>query len=389
MTQTDLDDQDKRDSKKGREAAVVAMVVNAFISTVKLVAGIIFGSVAIFADGVDSFFDIVSSVSVLAGMKASEKPPDDEHLYGHGRFENLPSLVIAWCLIIAAVGILYEALKRIVYSEYNIFEWAVLGAALFSVGGKYLLQKYLFEVNEKISSTTIKSYAQNIRGDVLTSVSVAVGVTVAALGIPWVDPLVAILVAALILKTGIEVALETLYILSDTSPGAETISKIRSIALTIPGVKDCHRVRARRSGRKIFVDLHILVDPGIEVVTSHNISDKVVEAILKSFTDVENVLVHVEPSPQKEDIENHSREIDAIISEVAKIEQVVGCHGVKLQHVGDGLIAEMHILVDPKLNITETHRISEEVSAKVRARFPKIKQVLIHEEPESVDSTET
>jgi cation diffusion facilitator family transporter len=377
-----------RDSKQGRKAAVVAMVVNVFISAIKLAVGMIFGSMAVLADGVDSFFDIVSSVSILAGIKASEKPPDDEHLYGHGRFENLPSLVIAWFLVMAAASIFYEAFRRIIYAEYNVFEWAVLVAALFSIGGKYLLQKYLFEIYEKIESTTIKSYAQNIRGDVLTSVSVAIGVTVAALGIPWADPLVAIIVAVLILKTGVEVALETLHILTDVSPGAETISRIRSIALNVPGVKDCHRIRARRSGRKIWVDLHILVDPGIEVVTSHKISDNVVEAILKSFTNVENVLIHVEPSSQKEDIENHSKEIDAITSEVIKIKQVVGCHEVRLQHSGDGMIAEMHILVDPKMNITETHKISEEVSTRIMSRFPKIKKVVIHEEPESIGSTE-
>jgi len=371
-----------------KKAAVIAIFANSFISAVKLVVGAIFGSLAVFADGIDSFFDIVSSASVLVGIRASEKPPDAEHLYGHGRFENLPSLVIAGSLFIASSGIFYEAFRKIFYAEYGAFEWIALGAALFSIGGKYLLQRYLLRVYEKVKSSTLMSYAKNIRGDVLTSLSVSIGVAAVALGMPWADPLVAIMVAALILKTGIEISRETLQILADSSPGNEIISRIRSVALTVPGVKDCHRVRARRSGRGILVDLHIWVDPGIEVATSHKISDEVVGAILKNIPNVVHVLVHVEPSPQKEDIEDHSKMIAAIASEVTKVKQVVGCHGIRLQHSGEDMVAEMHILVDSSLSITETHRISEEVSVRIRSLFPNIKRVVIHEEPESVGSVE-
>ncbi|MBO3803239.1 MAG: cation-efflux pump, partial [Candidatus Brockarchaeota archaeon] len=354
-----------------------------------LLAGFFFGSVAVLADGVDSLFDILTSASVLVGTKASEKPPDAGHPYGHGRFENVPSLVVAGSLFAAALGILYEALRKIARAEYGAFEWIALGAALFSVVGKYLLQRYLFGICRKVGSLTLMSYAKNIRGDVLTSVSVSVGVAAAALGMPWADPLVAIMVAALILKTGAEIAADTVRILADASPGAETASRIRSIALAVPGVKDCHRVRARRSGRLILVDMHILVDPGMEVETSHKISDEVVEAIMKNFAEVGHVLVHVEPSSLEEDAEDHSKVIAAIESEAMKVKQVAGCHGVRLQHLGEGMVAEVHILVNPALSITETHRISEEVSARVRSLFPNVKRVVVHEEPKGVGDAET
>jgi len=377
----DTDAQSKMEAEEGKKAAKVAMVGNSAISLIKLAVGTMFGSMAVMADGIDSFFDIISSASVIIGIRASEKPPDVEHLYGHGRFENLPSLVIAGSLIIAAMAIAIEAARRITYSEYRIFEWVVLGVALLSIAFKYRLQKYLFKVAERIGSMSLKSYAQNIRGDVLTSISVAIGVTTTSVGVPWADPLAAILVAAFIFKTGAGVATETFQVLVDRSPGIDTIAQIRSSALNVPGIKDCHKVRARRSGRNLLVDLHVEVDPGIDVVTSHGISDRVVGIILKEVPDVKSVLVHIEPGPEEEDKENHSEEIAAIRSKALGVKGVKECHEIKLRHIGGDMVAEMHILVDPNLSITETHRISEEVNGVVRSRFKKVKQVIVHEEP--------
>jgi len=377
----DNDAQSKMEAEEGKKAAKIAMAGNSAISLIKLVVGTMFGSMAVIADGIDSFFDIISSISVMIGIRASEKPPDPEHLYGHGRFENLPSLVIAGSLIIAAVGISIEAARKIAYSEYRIFEWIVLGAALLSIAFKYQLQRYLYKVAERIGSMSLKSYAHNIRGDVLTSISVAIGVTTTSLGAPWADPLTAILVAAFILKTGLGVATETLQVLVDHSPGIDAISQIRSSALNVPGIKDCHQVRARRSGRKLLVDLHVEVDPGMDVVTSHGLSDKVVEIIQKEVPNVKSVLVHIEPGPEKEDRENHSKEIESIRSEVLDIRGVEECHEIRLRHTGEDMIAEMHILVDPNLSITETHRISEDVTKRVKSHFKKVKQVIVHEEP--------
>jgi len=380
--------QDKRGAEQGKRAAVIAMAVNGLLSIIKLLAGLIFGSMAVLADGADSFFDIITSISVFVGIKASEKPPDAEHLYGHGRFEDIPGLVVAGTLIIAATGILFEAVRKVMLGEYIAFQWIVLCAALLSIGGKYQLQRYLFDIAERIKSMSLRSYAQNIRGDVLTSTSVTIGVTASALGAPWADPLVAILVAALIFKTGVGVMVETLHILTDRSPGPEAVSKIYSIVVTVPGVKSCHKVRARMSGRKVFVDLHVEVDPGIEVATSHRISDAVIEAVRKSDSNVDSVLVHIEPSPQIDDVRGHLKESEDIKTEVMKVGQVKGCHQIRLQHVGGKMVAEMHILVDPRLSISETHRISEEVSKRVKSRFPNIAQVVIHEEPESEGAVE-
>lgn len=358
------------------------MAGNIAISLIKLTVGTIFGSMAVVADGIDSFFDIVSSAGIIIGIRASEKPPDVEHLYGHGRFENLPSLVIAGTLIIVAIVIFFEAVRKIAYGQYSIFEWAVLGAALLSVGFKYQLQKYIFDVAEKIGSMSLRSYAHNIRGDVLTSTSVAIGVTASALGAPWADPLVAIIVAAIIFRTGLGVAAETLQVLVDRSPGVEVISRIRSSVLSVPGVKNCHEIRARRSGMNLLVDLHMEVDPGIDVVTSHGISDRVAEAVQREVPDVKSVLVHIEPGSEKEDREDHSKEIEAIRSEVLSIKDVRECHEIRLRHIGEDMVAEMHILVDSNLSITETHRISEEVTRRVTSHFKRIKRVIVHEEPE-------
>jgi len=377
----DSDAQSEMEAEEGKKAAKIAMAGNGAISIIKLAVGTMFGSMAVMADGIDSFFDIVSSASVMIGIRASEKPPDVEHLYGHGRYENLPSLIIAGSLILAAMVITIEAARRIAYNEHRILEWIVLGAALLSIAFKYQLQKFLFKVAERIGSMSLKSYAQNIRGDVLTSISVAIGVTTTSLGLPWADPLAAIIVAAFIFKTGIGVATETLQVLVDRSPGIDAISQIRSSALSVPGIKDCHKVRARRSGRNLLVDLHVEIDPGMDVLTSHGISDRVVGTILKEVPDVESVLVHIEPGPAKEDKENHSKEIEAIRSEVVGVKGVIECHEIGLRHIGEDMIAEMHILVDPSLNITETHKISEEVTRVVKSYFKKVKQVIVHEEP--------
>jgi cation diffusion facilitator family transporter len=278
----------------GEKAALVGVVGNIFLSALKFIVGVAAGSMAVMADALHSFSDILGSAATWFGIRVSSKPADESHPYGHGDVEPLVGLLIS--IVLAVVGV--EFAKH----SYNLLtappivpDLRALYVTLFAIAFKEVMSRYTYGVAARINSPALRADAHHHRSDVYTSIAVIVGVGGAILGYPILDPLVGLLVSLIIIKVGYDVGKENIYQLLGTVPSPELKKRIEDFVYTIEGVKLIHRIRIHGFGAYYAVDLHVAVDEELPLSTAHRIAHKVEKMILNEFHEISTVLVHIEP----------------------------------------------------------------------------------------------
>lgn len=289
----------------GERAAMLGIVGNIFLSAFKFMAGVFSGSVAVIADSLHSFSDILVSGATWLGIRLSSKPADEEHPYGHGDIEPIVGLIIS--IILAVVGFEFakHSLKAL---SGDVSPPGILAVyvTLFSIVFKEAMSRYTLRVAADIRSPALKADALHHRSDVYTSIAVLAGVTGAILGYPFLDPLAGIFVSLIIIKIGYEVGRENITQLMGTSPGPELSGKIKEIVSRIREVKLVHRIRVHGVGAYYAVDLHVCVDENLPLGRAHEIAHRVQQLIMESFPEVTSVLVHIEPYDVHH-VENHKK----------------------------------------------------------------------------------
>jgi cation diffusion facilitator family transporter len=283
----------------GRRGAWVGIIGNAFLSLIKILAGIIGKSYSLISDGLHSLSDITSSLAVLFGMIVAAKPKDKEHPYGHGKAESITSLTVAVMLVVFGLIIGYEVVSSY-FKNSSFAEPAVytLWIAIFSVMAKEGMYRYKINLGKKIKSTSLIADAWHHRSDAFSSavVVIALVLTIYA-GEKWafMDRIGALVVAGMILYAGIKVYLKAASELMDESVDPEIKNKVKKLAATIEGVRYVETLLVRKAGLDFLVDIHIEVDANLSVLESHAIAKLVKNKILQNMLQVKSVLVHVEP----------------------------------------------------------------------------------------------
>ena len=283
----------------GRRGAWVGIIGNAFLSLIKILAGIFGKSYSLISDGLHSLSDITSSLAILFGMIVAAKPKDKEHPYGHGKAESITSLTVAIMLIVFGLIIGYKVVssyfKKSVFVEPSAY---TLWIALFSVIAKEGMYRYKVKLGKRIKSTSLIADAWHHRSDALSSavVVVALVLTIYA-GEKWafMDRVGALAVSVMILYAGVKVYLIAASELMDESVDPETEKEIKKIASTIKEIKYVETLLVRKAGLDFLVDMHIEVDANLSVLESHSIAKLVKNKILQEMPQVKSVLVHVEP----------------------------------------------------------------------------------------------
>ncbi|MFC0189071.1 cation diffusion facilitator family transporter [Fictibacillus aquaticus] len=264
-----------------------------FLSVVKLAAGWKFSSDALVADGLNNATDIVASVAVLIGLKISRKPADEDHPYGHLRAETIASMVASFIMVVIGLQVLISSVKKITSGAGE--EPSLLAAAVAVFSGLVMLA--IFAVNIKTAKETesqgLKAAALDNRSDAFVSFGAAIGIAGSQIGLPWLDPAAAIFVGLIIIKTGWEIFSETSHNLSDGFDYEEGKTMEKKI-LSVQGVETVGDLKARKHGNRAIIDVTILVDPELNVIQSHEITERV-EELLKEAYRVESIQVHVEP----------------------------------------------------------------------------------------------
>ncbi|MBU0762574.1 MAG: cation diffusion facilitator family transporter [Candidatus Altiarchaeota archaeon] len=280
----------------------VGLFVNIALSAFKLTAGILGRSAAMIADAVHSISDLATDLVVLVGFRYVKKPVDVGHDYGHGKYETLASLVVGVILFGAGLTILLSGVRQIAGAAGNheVVQpgWIAFYAALISIVSKELLYQYTIKVGRKIDSSAVVANAWHHRSDALSSVGTLIGVGGAImLGSNWrvLDPLAAFFVSLMILKTAYDIVRENLGELLEASLCNETEDRIMKIAGDTPGVHIPHNLRTRKIGSAVAIDLHVKVDPRLNVVKAHEIATDIEKRLKDSFGRQTFISIHVEP----------------------------------------------------------------------------------------------
>lgn len=282
---------------EARRGPTVGIAVNGGLAVIKLLTGVVGNSYALIADAIESLGDVISSVIVWGGLTIAAKPADENHPYGHGKAEPLAALVVAAMLLASAVVIAIQAIQeiRVPHHAPAVYTLPVLLAVVLV---KELVYRYVVKLGYRAQSTAVVADAWHHRSDALTSAAAAVGIGVALVGGPGyerADDWAALVACLVIVANGTHIARKAAYELMDTSPAQMWLTAIESQAVTVAGAEFVEKVLVRKTGPRLFVDLHLEVDPQLTVYEGHAIAHAVKDSIMARWPQIADVLVHVEP----------------------------------------------------------------------------------------------
>ncbi|RSK26136.1 cation transporter [Bacillus sp. HMF5848] len=281
------------DLKRGERGAWLSIFAYIFLSILKLTVGIIGGSEALRADGLNNSTDVIASVAVLIGLKIARKPPDEDHHYGHTRAETIASLAAAFIMVTVGLQVLVDAGQSLYLNNNETPEILTAWVALFSSAVMFGVYRYNSLLAAKVNSNAIKAAAADNKSDALVSIGAFVGIIGARLGIGWLDSVTAFLVGIIIIKTAWDIFRESTHALTDGFEEA-MLKKIEDTIRTTKGVTSVRLIKGRMHGSKPLVDATVCVDPQITVYDGHKITEDI-ERRMKQEHNITYVHIHIEP----------------------------------------------------------------------------------------------
>ncbi|KAF1079462.1 MAG: Cobalt-zinc-cadmium resistance protein [Candidatus Rifleibacterium amylolyticum] len=288
----------EQQNSETRRVTLAGLIINLFLTVIKIVAGIYGNSQSVIADGIHSLSDSATDIAVLVGLKYWNEPPDLCHPYGHRRIETMVTVVIGIALALAGIFLGSEAVEKFRSGGYVVPETVTLAVAIISVVVKEFLFRWTYNVGEKLKSSALKANAWHHRTDSFSSIAVALAIGMALIDPKWalLDPVAALAVGAFILQAAWKIATPALRELADAGATAEDLKNIEKLVLEVEGVVSVHALRSRFHGAGLQVDLHIQVDGGLSVREGHVISGKAKRRLIEDGPDIVDVLVHIEPA---------------------------------------------------------------------------------------------
>lgn len=295
--------------KEIKKNTFIGMSVNFFLIVAKLLAGFLGKSSAMIADGVHSLSDFVTDIIVIVFLKVSEKESDDNHQYGHGKFETFAILLISIFLFLVGVGLLVGGVDKVAsfYKGSGLEKPTMIAfyAAILSLAFKEGLFWYTLSVGKKVQSDAVIANAWHHRSDAFSSIATALGIAGAIfLGDQYriLDPLASIFVSFFILKVSFDLGRPSVYELLETSLSSEKENEIAQHVLAIKGVITYHHLRTRKVGKVIVIDIHIKLDRNISFVESHDIATALEMRLRKHYGQSTVSNIHTEPFDPNKDI---------------------------------------------------------------------------------------
>ncbi len=273
----------------------VSVGVNLVLTVIQIAVGVLAKSQGLIADGIHSLSDLVADFVVLFASHHSKKDADEDHPYGHQRFETAASLVLGTLLLVVGLGMLWSAAHKLeapetVQTVHIIALW-VAGGALIA---KELLFRYMLSVAKRVKSSMLVANAWHARSDAASSLVVGIGIIGNLAGYPILDPIAALIVGFMVTKMGWGFSWDALHDLMDRAVDEEEVQAIRTTLIETPGVSGVHDLRTRKMGDMVVVDAHIEVDSTITVEAGHNIAVEARRRVLHRHR-VLNLMTHVDP----------------------------------------------------------------------------------------------
>ena len=278
-----------------RRAAWAGVWLNGPLALAKIIGGYIANSQALIADGVHSLSDLASDAAVLWALGHSHRPPDDEHPFGHGRFETLATLAVAAILALAAAGIVIDAGLRLIDPPDAAPGMLALWVAAGSVLLKEALFQYTSAVARRTGSAMMLANAWHHRSDAVSSVVAVVGIGLAMAGLPWMDALAAVAIALMLARIAWRFGRPAVAELVDAAPDGAIDKAVGAALADVPGVRDVHDLRLRQTGGAVQADVHLGLDPDLTLSEAHRLCEAARARVLEAVPAVDEIVIHPEP----------------------------------------------------------------------------------------------
>lgn len=359
---------------------LLGSVVNLVLSSVKITAGLVLVSPALVADGVHSLADLASDVMVLWALRHAGRAPDDDHPYGHGRFETLATLALSVFLALTGLLIGWDGLRRMLDPAGPVPGFWALAVAALSIAVKEALFRYTLNEGRKTGSALLQANAWHHRSDALSSIVALVGIGASALGFGYGDPMAACVIAAMLVVMGWRFGAEASVELVDTQPPEDMRATLQACLTTTPGVRDLRDLRMRRHGARMLADVSVMVDPDITITEAHRIAEAARAQALASIDALEDLVIHIEPAghfddravshtPLRPEIEGTIRTLLLAHPMLRQIE------AIRLDYYESGLQVEVVVDLDPD---ADPVTVEWQITSAISVALPDVRQTRLH-----------
>jgi cation diffusion facilitator family transporter len=276
---------------------VRVLILNVGVAAAKIAFGYATGAISVLSDGFHSLTDTASNVVGIVGVRAAQRPPDEDHPYGHRKYETVAAAAVTVFLLLVVVEVLRNAVNRLTGREpahdVGLLSFVVM---IVTVAINLFVVAYESREAKRLASEVLLADALQTRGDVWTSVTVIAALVGVRAGLPILDPLAAIFVAGFIGYSGYQVARATTRILSDRIVIAEP--DIEAVVMSVAGVLGCHQIRTRGTADHVFLDLHVWLPAAMPLVEAHGLSHVVKDRLMTRFPQIADAIIHIEPPPR-------------------------------------------------------------------------------------------
>ena len=271
------------------------MLLDIVLGITKVAVGVVAHSHALVADGIHSFTDAATDIMVILITRIAHQDPDEDHPYGHGKFETLGTVILGSLLIAVAGAMAYDSIYRLLFTDLMVIpEWPALLAACLSIVGKEWAYRYTLQAGKKLNSDLLIANAWHSRTDALSSVVVLIALLGVIAGFSWLDAAATIIIAVLVAKIGWDLAWDSLKELVETSLPKEKTDEMKSLILSVEGVKGSHFLRGRYVGPSIVLDIHVQVEPKISVSEGHQIGLAVMLRLKEHIDHINDITLHID-----------------------------------------------------------------------------------------------
>jgi cation diffusion facilitator family transporter len=364
------------EGKNKLRALVISAIAISSVVIVEVTMGLIVNSLAIVSDGLHALLDALTTVMLFFAVRAAMKPADEEHTYGHEKFETIGGLIGGVVLIAVAILIFYEAAMRLVNPSHinaSVEYVGFIGIAYALVISS--LRVTVFKKFQHAESGSMKAGFYDAVSDLSSTIIALVGFALALLGFTGGDALASIFLGVMLTYLSFKLAKFSIMELSDTA-SKELVQKTRKIIASCEGVVKTENLKVRKVGSKIFVDASVQVPSFMSLQEAHSLASKIESCLKDSLLNVD-ATIHIEPADK-------GMKMDELVKNLAMVDGVKEVHEISTIYVGGKLYITLHACVNPELSVEEAHKIAEAIERRMHAEIKPLENVTVHVEPAGV-----
>jgi cation diffusion facilitator family transporter len=361
-----------KSSREKEMAAASSLAVAIALTSLKAIVGILTNSLGIISEALHSGLDLVAAGTTVYAVRLSDRPPDRDHQYGHGKYESFSAMVEVLLLLGTCAWITYEALQRLLFRQAHIeASLAAFAIMAISIVLDYSRSRILYRAAKKYNSQALEADALHFSTDILSSSVVILGLIFVSLGYSFADSIAALGVVVVVATLSLRLGKRTVAVLLDRAPEGLAESITAEVS-RIPGIQCCDRVRVRPSGGQMFVDIEVSIDRSVSFEGVNSLAIEIEHAVRKIVPN-SDIVVRTQP------IGVGGRKFADMVRSLAfKIPGIRGVHDIAVHDAERGLHVELHLEVDPSANLEEAHEISNRLESSIKNNISGVGEVITH-----------